>query len=242
MSWIQTESGKRLDLINPDESLIDLRDVAWGLAGKNRYADQLSLPWTVAAHSMLLARIVGVLCRGQGDEALDPMRLALLHDGHEFITGDLPSPFKGLPEFEPFRRIEAEWEARFQRVFHLRGSMDAPLGSTAWTLRKLDKAIVECERLLFHRHVRDDWRDGVAAGVGAPCVPLTWFTSMPSARKEQIKLFLAAYGDMSFFRAALCGEDAWRDWDAYHNLTPRELVKQYREHAEKQIRCADSRG
>ncbi|GAA0311538.1 hypothetical protein [Rhodovulum strictum] len=75
------------------DGLIDLtalspRDVsAWrvadALAKINRFSGRTPEPWSVAAHSVLVARLV---------DAPEQKAWALLHDAHEAILGDMTSP------------------------------------------------------------------------------------------------------------------------------------------------------
>lgn len=57
--------------------------IAASLAKINRYNGQTKLPWSVAAHSILVSRI----CRNTEGQAW-----GLLHDAHEVILGDLVDP------------------------------------------------------------------------------------------------------------------------------------------------------
>lgn len=94
-AWQRMLSGRRLDLLDPSPLDIEIRDIAHGLARVARWNGQTSgeYPFTVAQHSLLVERIVGVC-----DPSSTPAdRLAaLLHDAPEYVVGDLISPFKAV--------------------------------------------------------------------------------------------------------------------------------------------------
>ena len=92
-AWQRMLSGRRLDLLDPSPLDIEIEDIAHGLARLARWNGQTlgDHALSVAQHCLLVERITAVL-----DPALDDKwRLAaLLHDGPEYVMGDLISPFK----------------------------------------------------------------------------------------------------------------------------------------------------
>lgn len=87
--WILMNSGLRVDLLDPEETSIDLHDIAHGLSNICRFTGQTSVFYSVAEHCMHVSTIVEA-------RTGDP-RLAiggLLHDAHEAYTGDISSPMK----------------------------------------------------------------------------------------------------------------------------------------------------
>jgi hypothetical protein len=78
---ITTVSGKVINLIDPDPSLIDIEDIAHHLALINRYNGATRVPYSVAQHSVYVAQITGNL---EG----------LLHDAKEYAIGDMTTPVK----------------------------------------------------------------------------------------------------------------------------------------------------
>ena len=91
--WQRMLSGRRLDLSSPSPLDIELEDIAHGLARVARWNGQTTGEWalSVAEHSLLVERIAAAFRRG-----LEPRwRLAaLLHDGPEYVFGDMISPLK----------------------------------------------------------------------------------------------------------------------------------------------------
>lgn len=90
-NWIETLSGKRLALPNPDLNQIDIQDIAHALAYQPRFAGHTRQFYSVGEHSINVARLVP-----------RPLKLqALLHDATEAYLCDIPTPFKALlPQYK----------------------------------------------------------------------------------------------------------------------------------------------
>ena len=92
--WVETVSGSVVDLLNPREETICIRDIAWSLSRQARHngATTLPMPYTVADHSIWVAEYLYTL-------TADPSiaLYGLLHDAHEAYTGDIITPVKNLP-------------------------------------------------------------------------------------------------------------------------------------------------
>lgn len=92
-AWQRMLSGRRLDILDPSPLDIELSDIAHGLARVARWNGQTKgdYPFSVAQHSVLVLE----LFRAQNPDADDTAQLyALLHDGSEYVMGDIISPFK----------------------------------------------------------------------------------------------------------------------------------------------------
>lgn len=107
MSWIQTHSGRQLDLIDPQPDMIDLVDITSGLANECRYAGQCRFFYSVAQHSVLASQIV------PAEHAWE----ALLHDATEAYLKDIPKPVKLL--LPDYRALEAKLDAVIRIRFGL---------------------------------------------------------------------------------------------------------------------------
>ena len=79
-AWQRMLSGRRLDLLDPSPSDIEIADIAHGLARVARWNGQTigDHAFSVAQHALVVERIAA----------------ALLHDAPEYVIGDLISPFK----------------------------------------------------------------------------------------------------------------------------------------------------
>lgn len=84
-SFIQTYSGKKFDFQNPES--ITLADIAHALANLCRFNGHVKTFYSVADHSLNVARLVA----WRGGSIQDTL-LALLHDSSEFATGDIVTP------------------------------------------------------------------------------------------------------------------------------------------------------
>jgi hypothetical protein len=128
-AWQRMLSGRRLDLLTPDPADIEIADIAHGLARVARWNGQTAGPHalSVAQHCLLVEAIAGA--REPGWPAR--WRLAaLLHDGPEYVIGDLISPFKaaiGL-DYKAFEtRLLAAIHARFGLPEALPGPVTAAI-------------------------------------------------------------------------------------------------------------------
>lgn len=134
--WQRMLSGRRLDILDPSPLDIEIEDIAHGLARVARWNGQTrgDHAFSVAQHSLIVEGIVAA-------QEPDPQcRLAaLLHDGPEYVIGDMISPFKGVLGHD-YKAIEK----RLQRAIHLRFALapDLPPG--------LEKRIKKADRLSAH--------------------------------------------------------------------------------------------
>lgn len=84
---IETYTGKKIDLLNPKSTDIDIKDIARGLAMTVRFGGHLEGFMSVAQHSFNVANLLH----------LDPFHVqmyGLLHDAPEAYLGDVVRPLK----------------------------------------------------------------------------------------------------------------------------------------------------
>ena len=113
-AWQRMLTGRRLDLLEPSPSDIEIADIAHGLARVARWNGQTvgDHAFSVAQHAVMVEQIV---------EGLQPAiesrwRLAaLLHDAPEYVIGDLISPFKAAVGLD-----YKAFENRLLRAIHTR--------------------------------------------------------------------------------------------------------------------------
>lgn len=127
-------SGRRLDLLDPSPVDIEIEDIAHGLARVARWNGQTTgpLPFSVAQHSLLVEEFCAAL---RPDWPVKWRLAALLHDGPEFVIGDMISPFKSALG-HGYKTIEK----RLQRAIHLRFGLPADLPEA------VEKAIKRADR------------------------------------------------------------------------------------------------
>jgi uncharacterized protein len=84
--WIQTYSGLKIDLMNPNPKAINIIDIARSLSMQCRFAGHCKKFYSVAEHSYHVSRILPEHLALQG----------LLHDASEAYLTDIPSPLKPM--------------------------------------------------------------------------------------------------------------------------------------------------
>lgn len=134
--WQRMLSGRRLDLADPSPLDIEIEDIAHGLARVARWNGQTQgdHAFSVAQHSLVVVDLIDAMHDGQAPAEL---RLAaLLHDGPEYVIGDMISPFKTLLG-DGYRSIEERLEA----AIHLRHQLPAHLSPAQ------HKAIKQADRI-----------------------------------------------------------------------------------------------
>ncbi|MBA8907246.1 HD family hydrolase [Aminobacter ciceronei] len=121
-AWQRMLSGRRLDLLDPSPLDVEISDIAHGLARVARWNGQTSgdHAFSVAQHSLLVEQIFR---RIVPDAAPDALLAALLHDGPEYVIGDMISPFKSV-----VGGGYKSCEERLQHAIHLRVGLPAEIG------------------------------------------------------------------------------------------------------------------
>ncbi len=157
MRWMQTYTGRVIDIANPKPEDIDIVDIAHALVRLCRYGGHVASWYSVAGHSLAMARFAETL----SDRA---MLECLLHDATEAYLGDTISPVRKLLT-DWTRRVVAEvgdpnrdgvlsmlellherWNDAIWRRFDLRSSVGA-------TVRALDKLALMAEVPLVFKTV-----------------------------------------------------------------------------------------
>lgn len=107
--WIQTYTGLKINVFEPDESMICIEDIAHGLSNTCRWGGHCREFYSVAQHCVLTTS----LC-SKGD-----MLWALMHDAAEAYIGDIPTPIKKC--FSGIDKIEEDLLAVIAHKFGLDG-------------------------------------------------------------------------------------------------------------------------
>jgi 5'-deoxynucleotidase YfbR-like HD superfamily hydrolase len=133
-AWQRMLSGRRLDLLDPSPSDIEIEDIAHGLARVARWNGQTlgDHAFSVAQHALLVEEIAAAV-----EPGIEPRwRLAaLLHDAPEYVIGDLISPFKAAIGLD-YRAFEA----KLLQAIHLRFGLPAALPpSVAAGIKRADR-------------------------------------------------------------------------------------------------------
>ena len=186
--WVQTLSGRMIDLNDPDPASIDLDDVATALSRIVRFNGHTRFSYSVAQHCMLGS---AYLHREGGVGAARRALLFLLHDAHEAFVGDIATPVAA-----------AVCDAR---LFAVKYRLDRAIWKAAtgrdWTSRRplahdvadVDLAMLRAERDQLCVAPPQSW--GAAIEAAAP-VPVTIHEMSPVKARA---LWLA---QLSFLREA----------------------------------------
>lgn len=99
MSWIKTQSGKRIDFLQPDPEQISLMDIGVSLGRVHRFGGHS--PLKVGQH---VIEVMNLMLREAAEkeftfskvEMSEIALVGLLHDFPEYVIGDIPTPLKRL--------------------------------------------------------------------------------------------------------------------------------------------------
>ena len=91
--YLETVSGRKIDVSNPDPSTIEITDIAWALSRMPRFSGHSIpyIPYSVAQHCIQVAKELA-------PHGYRVQLHGLLHDAAEAYINDLPSPVKHIPE------------------------------------------------------------------------------------------------------------------------------------------------
>ena len=133
-------SGRRLNLVDP--SPLDIEIVGHRpRAGADRALerpDHRKWPMSVAEHSLLVERIASAYRSGLSSRW---QLAALLHDGPEYVLGDMLGPLK-----KEVGKTQAELEARLQDAIHQRFGLPRALpAGIAELVKRSDRAAAYVE-------------------------------------------------------------------------------------------------
>lgn len=108
-TWIQTWSGRRVNLEAPRAGDIEPDDIAHALANLCRFTGHAKRFYSVAEHSLAVAEHCRRAAIGHGFEprgVQDTAFAGLLHDAHEAYLGDIATPLKNAlgPELDRLAR------------------------------------------------------------------------------------------------------------------------------------------
>ena len=141
-AWQRMLSGRRLNLLNPSPVDIEIQDIAHGIARVARWNGQTigEHIYSVAQHSVLVERIFS---QNNPHATPDEQLTCLLHDGAEYVIGDLITPFKAVMG-DNFRDVEN----RITEAIHIRFSLPALMPSELKkTIKKADHTCAYLEAI-----------------------------------------------------------------------------------------------
>lgn len=129
--YIVSNSGLEVDVANLTPETVSLPDIYHALSNQCRYNGHTNVFYSVAEHSVLVARMAAL-----AGQSLETQIAALLHDAHEAYVSDLPSPHKNL--VDGWRGFEACAEDRLREILGL----PAPWADVWRVVKEFDTAIL----------------------------------------------------------------------------------------------------
>ena len=140
MTWIQTYTGREFHPLSPRADDVCLEDIAHALSMLCRFSGHTREFYSVAQHSVLVARAVirrSFCCKEHVGFRHRAAGLALLHDAHEAYFTDVASPLKD------HLNIEAV-EEPIQDAIHLHFGLE-PSDSIAEVIKQEDMKALATE-------------------------------------------------------------------------------------------------
>lgn len=188
-AWQRMLSGRRLDLLDPSPLDIEIEDIAHGLARVARWNGQTSghHAFSVAQHTLLVEDIVGRL---DSDVSLQVRLITLLHDGPEYVIGDMITPFKAIIG-DTYKAVEN----RLQDAIHLRFALRHAATPEAMKLiKRADRiaAFLEATQLAGFSTQEATTTFGRPGAIGGADLN-TLFELMPWPAEEAESRFLARF-------------------------------------------------
>ncbi|MBR9652087.1 hypothetical protein [Thalassovita aquimarina] len=110
-AWIQTISGRKFPVGEPDPEQIDIEDIAHALSLLVRFNGHCTRFYSVAEHSVHVSHEV----------APELALIGLLHDAAEAYLGDVPSPLK--KQLSQFSEFEHKMELAIGECFGVDASL-----------------------------------------------------------------------------------------------------------------------
>lgn len=189
-AWQRMLSGRRLDLLNPSPLDIEISDIAHGLARVARWNGQThgNHAFSVAQHCVL----VEALALHFEPSLPRQWRLAaLLHDGPEYVVGDMISPFKAAMGLD-----YKEFENRILEAVHVRFGLPKQIPDEITALiKRADKASAYLEAVGLAGFSEEEAKQifGVPKGIEkARKLDLT-----PLGANEAAALYLDRFGKLT---------------------------------------------
>lgn len=160
MHILDTASGRKLDLDDPDPSQISLDDIAGGLSRVCRFGAQSLRFHSVAEHAVLVSRLV--VDNGHPELGL----AALHHDSHEAYVCDIPAPLKA--------KMRREEQTVYEQVCDaLDAAISAALGIDS--VNDDEKAVIKADDqralMIEAAELLPDGGAGISTATGLPVEP-----------------------------------------------------------------------
>ena len=175
--YLETVTGKVVNVIEPSPDQICIDDIGWGLSRMPRFCGHTitEVPYNVAQHSLFVAREVRNIFNDvdlinypelkfmqkeigdlhiSGAEPYQTIIMAALHDASEIYTGDIPSPVKQIPEL---RVIVKKVEHNLMSAIYQAFSLPEPTETQEKIIKHADKIAQKIEAHAFMQSRGNHW-------------------------------------------------------------------------------------
>lgn len=145
MSWVQTYSGKAVDLFDTKPEQIDFNDIAHALSLLCRFTGHTREHYSVAQHCVLVSKLLPEEIQIYG----------LLHDAHEAYLGDINTVVKRVIN----RSILSEVAENLDQAIYAAAEVRAPSAVTKAAVKAADLQLLMTERRDLMSKPPRDWGD-----------------------------------------------------------------------------------
>ncbi len=147
--WLETYTGKKISICNPDPSLIVWDDIVHALSMICRFGGHARRFISVAEHSILVSHLV--------PKNRKLALLGLLHDAPEAYLGDVIRPLKAhLPDY---KKLEQKWAETISIWFADHTGIKIDLANLPGEVKDADLTALHFESMdLLAPGLRDEWR------------------------------------------------------------------------------------
>lgn len=189
-TWIQTVTGKKVDLLSPKKEDFDPFDIAHAQSNLCRFTGHTKRFYSVAEHSLRVSFRCEELAAQKENGDLDSVSVAraarwgLLHDAAEAYVNDLSRPLKHQPELAMYRSIEKRIMGAIAERFEL--------GPEAEEVAQADDELLwtECRDLMSPMH--PDW----ASTARKILAPLDHVTCVGFGSEKARRLWLLRFQEL----------------------------------------------
>jgi 5'-deoxynucleotidase YfbR-like HD superfamily hydrolase len=149
MATLETVSGRKINVTNPDPSTIEITDIAWALSRMPRFSGHSIpyIPYSVAQHCIQVMKELAP----HGPKI---QLYGLLHDAAEAYINDLPSPVKHIPEIHA---VISKLEDSLMQTIYKAINIDPPTEEEELIVKIADKHQQAIEAYNFMYSRGKDW-------------------------------------------------------------------------------------
>ncbi len=158
--WVEDIHGTAIDILDGDPRQWDIDAIAMQLAKLPRWCGAvkgIDTHYSVAEHSLVVMWIGFDLMRQLGVRHDDWPAYALLHDAHEIVTNDIPSPVGRTITALAGWDVLGEIKQRLQSGIHARFGLDEPCSEIAALLHEADEMALALERQQIKVPPKREW-------------------------------------------------------------------------------------